>query len=210
MLVIKSAEVSRQHLLETCFSEIPQKVGNIALRKLSPGSFTLLGRLGSPMMAAGGEKVTMDDMFNAVVLYLWVHSADLETVIAIETGEDLPQTEIRKLGFEVDFGNALGFLEIYKRCSARMAAALAEVEDEEDEEEEPGKPGGLAQNPVGSPHLFTPSEAAPIPSKSDTSSGSCPSSEPSPISTPPMPPAALEAGGFMMPDLKPVDTNPPN
>lgn len=207
MPVTNLRPLSRQHLLETCFSEIPQKVGTLDLRKLSAASFALLGRLGSPMMK-GGHGLTMDDMFDAVVLYLWIHSADLDAVVAIETAENLPELEIRKFGFSVDFGDALGFLEIYKRCSARMAAALAEVE--EDEEEEPGKPGNQVQNPVGLHHLCLPSEVLETPTRSDTSSGSCPSKEPSPIFTPPMPQTEPAADGFTLPDLRKPDSSPQN
>lgn len=197
--------VSRQHLLETCFSEIPQKIGSTELRKLSPASFALLGRLGSPMMT-GGAGLTLESMFEAVVLYLWIHSADLDLVCAIESTDDLPHAEIRKFGFGVDFGNALGFLETYKRCSARMAAALAEVE--EDEDEEPGKHANPEPSRAGSPLSFTPSEDAPIPGGSATFYGSCPSNEPLPISTPPTPPTEHAAAGFTLPDLRDPTSSP--
>jgi hypothetical protein len=194
--------LSRQQLLETCFAEIPQKIGNLQLRKLSAASFTLLGRLESPMMK-GGSSIDMDAMFDAVILYIWVHSADLDLVCSIETAADLPAADIKKLGFEIDFGNALGFLEIYKRCSARMAAALAEVE--EDETEEPGKPA-TAPGPAGSPLSSMPSEDAATPPGNDTFSGNSPSNEPFPICTPPTSPTEPAASGLVLPVLKATDS----
>lgn len=206
MTAIKSNPFhNRQILLESCFAEIPQKVGTHTLRPLSAASFSLLGRLGSPMMSAS-PNVDMIGLFEAVVLYIWIHAADLDQVAAIETTDDLPHPEIKRMGFQIEFGEALGFLEIYKRCSARMTAALAEVEDDEDT---PGK-RGTPPAPVGSPRSFTPLAAVPTPLASATSSGSCPSSEPSPISMPPMSQMEPAASGLVpLPELTPRDSTMP-
>jgi hypothetical protein len=195
----QTPRLSRQQLLETCFCDLPQKVGNIPLRNLSAGSFSLLGRLDSPMMQGGAND--NETIFQAVILYVWIHSADLDTVCLIETSDDLPKAEINKLGFNIDFGDALGFLEIYKRCTARMAIALAEVE-ELDDDDEPGKRKEPAvQNRAGSPLSSMPSADAPTPSANATSFGSSPSNEPFATSTLPTSPTEPVADGLVLPTL---------
>ncbi|MEO5712161.1 MAG: hypothetical protein ABIT37_01625 [Luteolibacter sp.] len=190
---------SREHILATCFSDIPSEIKGIQLRQLSAGSFTLLSRIGNPMIvgaaAGAGDQASM---FEAVIEYLWIHSADLDKVSAIATKEQIPAEEIAKLGFSLTFGDILGFLEGYKTSSLRMQAALAEVEDEDDAE---GKSETL---PTGSPALFLPSGVLETPSGSDTSSGSCPSNEPLPISTLPTSPTAQPAVGSSISPETPV------
>lgn len=203
--------MSRQNLLETAFSEFPSKIGSIGLRRLSAGSFTLLGRLDNPMIAGKGKPsdaasagVTQMEMFDAVVVYAWVHSAPLESVAAVETNDDLPAKEIRALAFEISISDAFEFLASYERCALRMAANLAEV-DSEDDDGKLGKPQGNL--PAGLHRSFIPAGPVEIPFVSSTSFGSCPSSEPSPISMLPTLPAEHDAVGeyltsetFMIPE----------
>lgn len=200
--------MNRQHLLETAFSDIPSKVGDITLRPLSASSFTLLSRLGNPMMvgnkkpAAALEKSgEQGEMFAAVIQYLWVHSAPLETIVEIERIDQIPEREIKMLGYGVTMGEALKFIAAYQESALRMTASLAEVEPEEDT----GKPGKLPETRhAGSHRSFSPAEQPETPSGSDTSSGSCPSSEHSPTSTPPTSPAEPAAAGLViLPDLTP-------
>lgn len=211
----KIATPSREALLELAFSDIPSQIGSLALRPLSAGSFTLLGRLGNPMMVgkqAPVEAVQEDSqtaMFAAVIQYVWVHSADIEEVIAVETPSDIPAAALKHLGFQLSIGQALAFLERYQASALRMTASLAETEQEEDET--PGKPPELA--PVGSPASSTPAEPAETPCASATSSGSCQLSEPSPTSTPPTVPTEPAADGpslTLMPDFALPAQTPPS
>lgn len=171
--------LSREHILATCFSDIPSSINHVTLRPLTAGSFTLLSRLGNPMIvgaALGGADQA--SMFEAVIQYIWIHSALIEKVICIETKEQIPQNEIAELGFNLSFGDVMAFLEGYKSSAQRMQAALAEVEDEGDTE------GKSESGHIGSPHLSLVLEEPETPSESATYSGSCPSSAPFPTSTP--------------------------
>lgn len=211
----KIVQPSREQLLELAFSDIPSQIGSITLRPLSAGSFTLLGRLGNPMMvgsqapleAAQGDSQTA--MFAAVIQYVWVHSADIEQVITVETPEDIPAAALKHLGFQLSIGQALAFLERYQASALRMTASLAETEPEDDET--PGKP---QESPLaGSPASSTPAEPAETPFASATSSGSCPSREHSPTSTPPTSPTEPAADGpslTLLPDFTPPPPTPPS
>lgn len=203
--------LSRDSLLELAFSDIPSQVGTYELRPLSAGSFTLLGRLGNPMMVgkqAPTEALEKSDsqteMFAAAIQYIWVHSAPLEQVIAIETADQIPAGALKVIEFAIPLGQAFAFLNRYQESALRMTASLAEVEPDE----EVGKPvSPPVTPPAGSPPSFTPAEPAEIPSASAISSGSCPSSEPSPTSTPqtsPMEPPADGPSMTLLPDLTPI------
>lgn len=205
---------TREALLEQAFSDLPSKIGSVTLRPLSAGSFTLLGRLGNPMIvgksapaAAAAEENSQVAMFDAVIQYAWIHGAELEAVMAVNKLEDIAAAELRKMSFGIGVGEAFAFLMSYQACALRMSASLTEVEQEESEDT--GKP--LESPPAGSPPSFTPAEPAEIPFGSDTSSGSCPSSEPLPTSTPPTSPTEPDANGAsltLLPDLS--ETTPPN
>jgi hypothetical protein len=186
--------MNRQQLLETAFSDIPSTIGATPLRQLSAGSFTLLGRLGNPMMVGNpnGETPDQSEMFEAVLQYVWVHSAPVEQVVRIRTAADLPTEEIAALGLSIPIGLALAFIASYQQCAERMQATLAETIEEEN-----NKPGKPQETPLaGLPPSSTLSEPQVIPFVSATSSGKCPSSEPSPTSTPQTSPMELAADGF--------------
>ena len=190
--------LTREALLELAFADIPSQIGSLRLRPLSAGSFALLGRLGNPMMvgkqapaqaAAGDEQTTM---FAAVIEYVWVHSAELDEVVTVETRADIPAATIKRLGFEISIGQALAFLERYQASAERMTASLAEVETEDDESS-PGKPP--ESPPAGSPASSTPAVHVETQLASEISFGSCLSSAHSHISTPPTSPTERAADG---------------
>lgn len=203
----KIVPLSRNALLELAFSDIPSQVAGLTLRRLSAGSFTLLGRLGNPMIigkknsAEAPAEDSQTAMFEAAIQYIWIHSADIEKVLAVETVEDIPVQEIRALAFQISIGEAFAFLARYQESALRASASLAEIEPEDDDQ----SPGKLpVPPPVGSPASSTPAEPAEIPHESATSCGSCPSSEPSPTSTPqtsPTEPAADGPSLTLLPDL---------
>jgi hypothetical protein len=172
-----SESLSRERLLAACFSNIPSKIQELKLRPLSPRSFDLLNDLGNVMIAGGGRS---QSPLEAVIEYIWLHSAAIDEVIEIEKVEDLPVNDLRRLGLTIEFGEAMAFLERYTEGAMRMKAALAELEDEDEDE------GKSEQSHTGLHPLFSRSEAPEIPSGSDTSSGSSPSNAPSPISMPPI------------------------
>jgi len=214
---LQSPEEIRQTLLEQAFCDIPSKVAKYELRPLSAGSFTLLGRIGNIMMVGRdnpGEAISKADtqaaMFEAAAEYIWVHSAPIEDVTAIETADQIPLAELKIIAFSIPLGAAFAFLNRYQECSLRLAAALAETEPEDDDGK-PGKP--LETLPVGSPASSTPAEPAETQQESVTSSGICPSSEPSPTSTLPMLPTEPAVDGpclTCLPDLPatPEETPP--
>lgn len=193
----------REYLLETTFCDIPQNIAGITLRPLSAGSFTLLGRLGNPMMVGGASNQA--DIFDAVIQYVWIHSADIDDVISIEKLEDVPALGIKKLGFQISLGQALQFLETYKQCAARMTASLAEVEEDDDA---PGKPAAQVPAPAGLPLSSLPSVQPETPAESDTSSGFNPLSDPLPIFTLPVLPTETVADGPAPPTQTPMDSSP--
>jgi hypothetical protein len=209
-VILASSETQRQTLLEMAFSDIPSKVGNYNLRPLSAGSFTLLGRLGNPMMVgkqspeeALSAADSQNQMFAAAVQYIWVHSAPLEQVTVIESADQIPASALKEIEFALPLGQAFAFLNRYQESALRMTASLAEVEPE-DHSTQPGK---LPVTPLaGSPVSSTPAEPAEIQRERNTSSGSCPSSEHFPTSTPPMSPMEQPADGpslTLLPDLSP-------
>jgi hypothetical protein len=197
---------TRETILSTAFCDILQKVGPLTLRPLSAASFTLLGRLKNPMMVGtAGDETTQGEMFDAVIQYLWIHSAPLAQVAAIRTAEDLPAGEILELGFSIPMGHALAFLESYKACSQRMSLSLAEVEDEDG----PGKQATTAPAPAGSPPSSSPSVPPVIPGANDIYFGGCPSNAHLPISMPPIPPTEPAAAGLVLPMLTTMESMPP-
>lgn len=187
--------------LETAFSNIPSKIGSLELRPLSAGSFTLLARLGNPMVPSNGAAVSEDnrtDLFEAVIQYAYLHSAPMEEIAKIGKVGDIDESKLKMLGFDLKMSDVFAFLQDFQAATERMAANLAEI-DPEDEKDKPGKSALL---PVGSPASSTPAEPVVIPSVSDTSSGSCPSNGPLPTSTLPTSPTEQPAGGLvMLPDL---------
>ncbi|MES2923684.1 MAG: hypothetical protein V4819_19170 [Verrucomicrobiota bacterium] len=194
---------SRDALLEQAFSDLPSKIGSFTLRRLSAGSFTLLGRLENPMIvgkqspAAESAQMSQVEMFAAVIHYTWVHAADLDAVLAVNKIEDIPEAELRKMAFGIGIGEAMSFLMSYQDCAVRMSASLTEVDPEEGEDL-----GKLRVSlPAGSPVSFTPAAPAEILSGSDTFSGSCPSSEPSHTSMPPTSPTEQDASGACLTSL---------
>ncbi len=190
---------TRESLLRAAFCNIPCKLGNLTLRNLSAASYTLLGEIKNPLVT--GAFTEAQSMFASVIEYAWIHSAPLDEVAAIVTREELPAKQIKMLGFEIPMDEAMNLLKHFLQASQRMAASLAEIV--EDEDTPPGKPETA---PVGlrllSSHLAEP----PIQIESDTFSGSCPSSEPSPTSTPPTPPLEPPVGGFMLPSVELSET----
>lgn len=203
------ATLSREQLLETCFSDMPVQVGEFRLRPLSPGSFTLLGRLGNVMMVGAGPdqpEPSQGDMLSAVIEYIWIHGADIDAVASISSRADLPENDIARLSLQITFGQALAFLERYKDCALRMTASLAEVEEDLEEQ---GKPAVAVPAHAGSLPWYLRSEEPGILSASATSSGLCPSNEPLPISMLPTCPTEHAVAGpapsvpsppFLMPD----------
>jgi hypothetical protein len=212
-IIHATPESKRQILLEMAFSDIPSKVGKYELRPLSAGSFTLLGRLGNPMMVGkqSPEKAltaaeSQSEMFAAAVQYIWVHSAPLEKVTSVECPEDIPIGELKEIEFSLQIGQAFAFLNRYQESALRMTASLAEVEPEE-ESSRLGKP---EMPPVGSPRSSSPAVPAVTRDGSAISSGSCPSSEHSPTYTPPTSPTEPHVDGpslTLLPDLGVMTTS---
>jgi hypothetical protein len=198
---------NREQLLEAAFREIPSTMAGKQMRRLSAASFSLLGNLGSPMITGVGAR-DQSALFNSVSLYVWVHTADLDLVCAVEKIEDIPANELKKLGFEIEMPQALSFLESYKQCAARMAAALAEVDDEEDEQ---GKSQTAEQGLTGMPRSLSPSEPLETQPEKDTSSGFSPSNEVSPTCTPSTSPTEPGADGpaLILPDLMRTESKTP-
>jgi hypothetical protein len=200
---------TREELLAKAFAAIPSKIGERQLRPLAAGSFALLTRLKNPLLVGFGE---MDDSdrqaatFSAVMEYVWIHSAPIDEVAAVGGLSDVPVAAIRKLGLELSLPEVVEFLTGYQDVAARMNASLAEPE-EAAQAGQPGKPP--ASTLVGSPPSVSPSGPPVIPSGSATSSGSCPSSAPSVISTPQTSPTEPPADGLVrLPDL--TSSIPPN
>lgn len=202
---MKSAQ-SRYELLRQAFCEVPVKIGPFVLRPVSGASFELLGELRNPLVFgdASRENLTIQTLLAAVLEYIWIHSADLETIIAIRGREDIPKDDIRRMGLQIELGEALAFTSIFTAAALRMAAAIAEPDDED---EAPGKPESLRTGSPASLSLLEPPE---IQSASDTCSGSLPSSAPSPTCTPPTCNTEPDADGatplMTLPDL---ETTPP-
>jgi hypothetical protein len=196
--------MNRQSLLRSAFCEVPQTVSGLDLRPCSPGSFALLGELKNPLIAQreSSAAITMDELFGAVIQYIWIHTAPLDQVLTIVKSEDLPELEIKKLGFALRIEDALEFTTSFSTAAEKMAAALAETDDDD----EPGKPTA-AQPPTGSPLSSLPSVLPVTPSASDTFSGSPPSPAPSPTSTPPLPPTDHAPAGviplMILPEMPP-------
>lgn len=188
-MILKSVPATREHLLESAFCDIPQKIGSITLRPLSGKSFTTLGSLGCPLITS--EATDQKAMIEGTILYAWMHSAPIEIVSAVETLADVPKQELSLLGYNISLGEIFAFLAAFKKTSARLAAALAEIE----EDEEPGKQE--TASPAGLHPSCSPSELPEIQSESDTSFGKCPSNEPSVISTPPISPTEPSADGLV-------------
>lgn len=172
----------RQSLLRQAFCDIPQGIAGITLRPLSAASFELLAELGNPMFSSSeGKKGDSSEMLAAVCQYVWVHSADLEKVAAIETIDQVPAAEVKAIGFKIEVGEALHFTSAIVGSALRMAAAMAEEFESGDEL------GKLETSLTGSPPSSSSAGAPEIPSGKGTSSGSPPLSELSPTSTPPTP-----------------------
>jgi hypothetical protein len=195
---------SRQTLLRQAFCDLPQSIGEYKLRPLSSGSFELLAEIRNPLVNPEAGKSDLPSILRAVSEYVWIHSADLDTVCAIATAADLPDAELKKIGFSLDIGEALEFTTTFMGSALRLAAAMSEA-DEEDAS--PGKP---ATAPTGSPASSSPAAAPETPPANVTSFGTLPSSAPSPTSTPPLAPEEEEdAGAIPLMILPTLPTTPP-
>lgn len=198
----------RYSLLRRAFCDVPQVVGPYSLRPCSAASFELLGELENPLVFGGNaasERMDIQSVIRAVSEYIWVHSADEDAVCAIETRDQLPRAEIRKMALHIEIGEALAFTATFTAAAMKMAAALAEVED--DGEGSPGKPETAL---TGLPRSSSPSAVPEIPSASGTSSGALPSSAPSATSMPPMPPMEPSADGPPPLIILSPETTPPD
>lgn len=181
---------TRYNLLRQAFCELPQKIGNLTLRPLSGGSFELLQDIQNGLVyqdPTATEK-TLQDSLQAVHEYIWIHTAPLTEVLAVESRETLPRLAIRALAMEIEMGESLAFTALFSASALRMAAAMTELADEEDPS--PGKP---QTPPTGSPPSSSPPEPQETPSENVISFGTPPSSEPSPTSTLPTSPPEPES-----------------
>lgn len=174
--------LSRQSLLRQAFCDLPQKIGDYPLRPLSAASFELLAETGNRLVSdsANVENGSLNGLLTAVSEYIWIHYAPLDEVIAVDTRENIPRTEIKKIGFSLEIGEALNFTTVFLASALRMAAAMSEID------EEGASPGKPETPPIGSPPSSSPVDAPETPAGNVISFGSPPSSEPSPISTPPV------------------------
>ena len=179
----------RHHLLAAAFSDLKSEIAGIPLRPLSAGSYVLLGTLRNSLVGAreGGGQV---ELIADVIQYAWVHSAPIAEVAAVQKPEDLPAARLIELGFEIPYTECFAFMRSFQDCALRLAAALTAPDDEAEVE-----PGKLVPLPTGSPRSSSPAELPEIPFGSDTSSGKCPSSAPSPTSTPPVSPTEAPSAG---------------
>lgn len=199
---------SRHSLLRRAFVDVPASIQGIALRPLSAGSFELLGEINSPLVFGNesSQKLDLQTLVSAAHEYIWIHSADLEKVLAIRTRDDLPRDEIRRLAMSIPLGEVLAFTTQFTESALRMAASMAEPEDEEDE---PGKPETRL---TGSHRSSLPAELPGIPSESAGSFGTLPSSELTNTSTPQTSPQEPDANGptpLMILPLPAAESTPP-
>lgn len=174
---------SRENLLFSAFSALPLEVGNFTLRPMSPGSYSLLIEIGSPLFGGGTGKPTSEEVMAAVAAFIWIHAAEIDEVLQVNARADLPEKEIRRIGFDLTMEDTMSFLDSFKAIADRMSAAMAEPDD--DGEDKGGKPENVEPFPTSSPPCSSPSELPETPPASATSSGTPPSSAPSSISTPP-------------------------
>lgn len=200
---------SRENLLFSSFSHLPLQVGDFTLRPMSPGSYSLLLEIGSPLFGGGSEKPTSEEVMASVSEYVWIHAALIEQVLGVTSRADLPEKEIRKISFDLTMEDTMGFLDSFKAIANRMAAAMSEP----DESEDTGKPPANVETfPTSSPAFSSPSVPPEIPTASATSSGTPPSTAPSSISTPPTSTPEPPAAGAMTSPETPVPlpdfTNP--
>lgn len=202
---------SREALQEEAFSDLPEKIADISLRPLSSRSWTLLSRLGNPLLI-GVNKESKENgtsqMIEGVIQYAYVHSVAIEKVITITAEKDLDADEMARLGFAIPVGQALAFMDRFTESAQRFAASKAEAE-EADEDDDEGK--SRASLPAGSPLSASPSGRPETQLGSDTSSGISPLPAPLPISTPPTSPMELPAGGLLlMPPVREMTPDDPS
>ncbi len=186
---------SRQELLRQAFCEIPSQIGPYKLRPISGGSFELLGALRNSLVDPDPESQlqgsSLQRQLTAIHEFIWIHSAPIEQVLAVETRDQLPSIEIRKIGMSLPIGECIAFTAVFVQASIRMAAAMTEAF--EDEDSSPGKP---QTPPTGSPRSSSPAEPLETLPANVTSFGSRQSKEPSPTSTPPNATPADDADGY--------------
>jgi hypothetical protein len=202
----------RSSHLSAAFREHPTSIGKYQLRPVTPGTYQLLADLGNPMAAGattGTAPTGTDNFFAAVVQFVWIHSAPLEQVIAIDTVEDLPKSDLKAIAFQLTMEDVITFLASYKKAALRAAAAMAEAIEEEDQEDGPGKPASLAILPSGSPASSSPSALPETQSASPTSSGTYHFPAPSNTCTPQTPsPEHAAAGSTPLVQLPPLIFSP--
>jgi hypothetical protein len=177
---------TRDQLLFAAFVNLPQAIGDYQLRRMSPQSFTLLEAIDSPLLGRGDTSKTLQ----GVSEYIWIHSADIEEVIQVESRDQLPEKEIRRIGFAIDIEQAYSFILALTDALLRVSAAIAEPE-----ETEGGKPAEEEPAPIGSQASSLPADAPETLPANVTSFGTPPSSAPSSISTPPTSPPEQPCNG---------------
>jgi len=199
----------RQSLLTAAFLAMPKSIAGREMRPISPGSWALLAALENPLIVGSGEDPDPGNakLFRAVAEFVWVHSAPIDDILAIEESDDLSlplsaKREIGALSFELSLGEALDFMNSFGKVADRINAAMAEPVDDDT----PGKRVAGVPGPGSSPPSSLPSDAPGIPSGSGTFSGILPTSAPSSISTPPDMPMAPPTDGYPPLMVLPAET----
>lgn len=201
MTTFPSPVKSREQLLFAAFVNLPQQIGDYQLRRMSPQSFTLLEAIESPLLGRGDTSKTLQ----GVAEYIWIHSADIEAVMEVDSREQLPEKDIRRIGYSIDIEQAYSFILSLTDALVRVSAAIAEPEETE------GKPAEEEPAPIGSPASSSPQDAPETPRENVISFGTLPSSEPSNTSTPPTsPPEPTCNGQTTSPEIQTLPALPQN
>jgi hypothetical protein len=183
----KLVQPTREQLLFSAFASVPQKIGAYPIRRISPYTYSLLETVESPLLGRGDPATVID----SVAEFIWMHSADVEEVIKVESRADFPTLDIRRISISLDIGESFAFVNTLTEALLRVAAAVAEEDTDTGKTTEETKEPA----PIGSPLSSSPPDALETLPENVISFILPPLSEPSNSSTPPTSPQESGADG---------------
>lgn len=174
----------RLSILTGSFRDHPLRCGPLELRPVTVGSIVLLIEMGNRLFAEDDADSGGDfDELASVIEFLWVHAAPIEDVLDLADDPPRRSRAIRAFGMEIELPDLRQFAEDFGQLRQRIEAA--QVTDAGDTEEGGGSGEAGKPSPTGLPAWSSPSAARETPPASAGSSGACPSTARSSISTPP-------------------------
>lgn len=192
-------DIERFKLLSRVFRQLPDKFGGMTVHPLTAGRWDLLRERENRFLFSGEDpqekppvRSDFDDdtafhvelsewekrqsaidgeMMFAICEFLWVHTAPVGEVLAVDSDPAAWKREVKTFALEhADMAQIIEYMMIFREKAQQLAAAMVEPIEGEEAEDDDG-PGKDRRSPTGSPATSSPSADTSPPSGGDTSCG---------------------------------------